>query len=93
MVEPRDGLGQFAAEAQVLRGLVLSPESRHVPRLPVGQREVLHHVLQGLRNKQIADAMNIDERSVTRHRTDFMNTLGVCSVAEFVQLAVEAGLC
>ena len=56
------------------------------------EREVLGHVLKGLRNKQIADAMSIDERSVKRHRTNLMNKLGVGSVAELVQFAVEAGL-
>jgi RNA polymerase sigma factor (sigma-70 family) len=61
-------------------------------RLTPREREVLHHVLKGARNKQIADAMNIDERSVKRHRTNFMNKLGVGSVAELVQFAFEAGL-
>jgi FixJ family two-component response regulator len=61
-------------------------------RLTPREREVLHHVLKGSRNRQIADALNIDERSVKRHRTNFMNKLGVGSVAELVQFAVEAGL-
>ena len=56
------------------------------------EREVLRHILNGLRNKQIAHEMNIDERSVKRHRTHLMTKLGVGSLAELVQLAVEAGL-
>jgi RNA polymerase sigma factor (sigma-70 family) len=56
------------------------------------EREVLQGVLKGLRNKQIAYAMNIDERSVKRHRTNLMKKLGVGSVAQLIQIAVEAGL-
>jgi len=56
------------------------------------EREVLRHVLKGLRNKQIAYAMSIDERSVKRHRTNLMTKLGVGSVAELVQFAIESGL-
>jgi FixJ family two-component response regulator len=56
------------------------------------EREVLHHVTKGWRNKQIANEMNIDERSVKRHRTSIMMKLGIGSVAELIQLAVEAGL-
>jgi len=65
---------------------------RSCERLTPREREVLHHVLKGLRNKQIAHAMNIDERSVKRHRTNLMKKLGVGSVAELIQIAVEAGL-
>jgi FixJ family two-component response regulator len=61
-------------------------------KLTPREREVLHHVTKGWRNKQIAQAMNIDERSVKRHRTNIMMKLGVGSVAELVQFAVEAGL-
>jgi DNA-binding NarL/FixJ family response regulator len=53
---------------------------------------VLRYVLRGLRNKQIAHEMAIDERSVKRHRTNLMAKVGVSSVAELVQFAVQAGL-
>ena len=61
-------------------------------KLTPREREVLRYVLKGLRNKQIAHEMAIDERSVKRHRTNLMAKLGVGSVAELVQFAVEAGL-
>jgi RNA polymerase sigma factor (sigma-70 family) len=61
-------------------------------KLTPREREVLHHVLKGLKNRQIAQEMSIDERSVKRHRTHIMHKLGVGSVAELVQFAVEAGL-
>jgi len=61
-------------------------------KLTPREREVLRYVLKGLRNKQIAHEMAIDERSVKRHRTNLMAKLGISSVAELVQFAVEAGL-
>lgn len=55
------------------------------------ETEVLGHVLRGQLNKQIAAALGIDERSVKRHRTSLMRKLEVTSVANLVQLAIEAG--
>ena len=54
--------------------------------------KVLTHVLNGRLNKQIAADLEIDERSVKRHRTHLTRKLGVESVAELVRLAVEAGV-
>lgn len=62
-------------------------------RLTPREREVLFRVLKGRRNKPIADDMNIDERSVKRHRTNLMAKLDVGSVPELVHFAVAAGLC
>ena len=55
-------------------------------------REVLHHVLRGQLNKQIATDLGIDERSVKRHRTSIMAKLRVQSVTELTRLVHEAGL-
>jgi FixJ family two-component response regulator len=56
------------------------------------EHEVLAHVLRGRLNKQIAADLGIDERSVKRHRTSFMEKLQVQSVAQLTQLAVQAGM-
>jgi FixJ family two-component response regulator len=56
------------------------------------EREVLEHVLTGQLNKQIADDLGIDERSVKRHRTNLMSKLNVESVAELTHLVHESGL-
>jgi FixJ family two-component response regulator len=60
-------------------------------RLTPREREVLTHVLRGQLNKQIAADLDIDERSVKRHRTNLMAKLQIQSVAELGQLAVQAG--
>jgi len=53
--------------------------------------QVLSQVMRGRLNKQIADELGINERSVKRHRTNLTKKLEVMSVAELVQLALEAG--
>ncbi len=56
------------------------------------ERQVLAGVLGGRLNKQIAAELAIDERSVKRHRTSFMDKLRVQSVAALTHLAEDAGL-
>ncbi len=53
--------------------------------------QVLHLVLQGRLNKQIAWELGIHERTVKLHRTSLTAKVGVSSVAELAQLAHEAG--
>ncbi len=60
-------------------------------KLTPREHQVLAQVIKGRMNKQIAADLGIDERSVKRHRTNLMRKLEVQSVAELVQLAMEAG--
>jgi len=54
--------------------------------------EVLEHVVRGRMNKQIADDLKINERTVKLHRTNLTRALQVQSVAELTRLVGEAGL-
>jgi FixJ family two-component response regulator len=54
--------------------------------------EVLEHVVRGKMNKQIADDLKINERTVKLHRTNLTRALQVQSVAELTRLVAEAGL-
>lgn len=54
--------------------------------------EVLEHVVRGQMNKQIADDLKINERTVKLHRTNLTRALHVQSVAELTRLVAEAGL-
>lgn len=54
--------------------------------------EVLGHVVEGKMNKEIADALGINLRTVKLHRTNITRKLKVQSVAELTRLADEAGL-
>lgn len=55
-------------------------------------REVLHHVVQGLLNKQIAGLMDLSEITVKVHRGQVMRKMGAKSVAELVRMADALGL-
>jgi len=59
-------------------------------RLTPRESEVLSHVVRGRLNKQIAADLGIDERSVKRHRKHLMEKLEAGSVAELVQLVIDA---
>ena len=54
--------------------------------------EVLEHVVRGRMNKQIADDLGINERTVKLHRTNLTRRLQVQSVAELTRLVEECGL-
>lgn len=53
------------------------------------EREVLGHVVRGQLNKQIADDLGINERTVKLHRTSITTKLRVPSVAELTKLWAE----
>jgi FixJ family two-component response regulator len=54
--------------------------------------EVLEYVVRGKMNKQIADALGINERTVKLHRTNLTRKLQVQSAVELTRLVEEAGL-
>lgn len=56
------------------------------------QREVMHLVIAGRMNKQIAEELGIAEKTVKVHRGKMMELLDVGSVAELVRLSVESGV-
>jgi two-component system, LuxR family, response regulator FixJ len=56
------------------------------------EMEVLSHVVQGKMNKEIADDLKINLRTVKLHRTNITRKLSVQSVAELTRLADEAKL-
>jgi RNA polymerase sigma factor (sigma-70 family) len=56
------------------------------------EHEILRYVLTGKLNKQIADALDISEKTVKVHRGRVMEKLRVSSVAELVHLAEKAGI-
>jgi len=54
--------------------------------------EVLEHVVRGEMNKEIADNLKINERTVKLHRTNLTRKLQVQSVAELTRLVEASGL-
>ncbi len=54
--------------------------------------EVLEHVVRGKMNKQIADVLGINERTVKLHRTNLTRKMQVQSAVELTRLVEEVGL-
>jgi PAS domain S-box-containing protein len=56
------------------------------------QREVLHGMVHGQRNKQIARTLGIEEKTVKMHRAALLARLGVASSAEAIRIGLESEL-
>ncbi|HEY7317776.1 MAG TPA: response regulator transcription factor [Candidatus Binatia bacterium] len=63
---------------------------RRVEKLTPREREVMHWVVRGWLNKQIASELGIGEKTIKVHRARVMQKLEVDSVAELVRLAERA---
>lgn len=63
-----------------------------IGRLSDRERDVLCGMILGLANKIIAYRLGLSPRTVEAYRAQLMQKLGVRSLAEAVQIALEAGL-
>jgi len=72
------------AECRAVRALI----QELTPR----EREVLTHVVSGLRNKQIAATLGTVEKTIKVHRGRVMGKMGVSSVAELVRMTEKISL-
>jgi DNA-binding NarL/FixJ family response regulator len=61
-------------------------------RLTPRQREVLRHIAEGRRMKEIAALLNLSTRTVEAHKYEMMQNLGIRSTAELVRYALEHNL-
>lgn len=69
-----------------------APQAPADATLSEREREVLHAVAAGQRNKEIADDLGITERTVKAHLASIFNKLGATSRAEAIARAMGAGL-
>ena len=63
-----------------------------IEQLTPRQREVLDHLLRGLRNKQIAAALGLSEKTIKMHRAAMLDRLECATSADAIRVGVEAGL-
>ena len=75
---------QVSAELQAI--------AERLNRLTPREREVLHHVVAGQLNKQIAADLGTVEKTVKVHRSRVMEKMGVRSLADLVRMAERIGL-
>jgi len=75
----------------VTRLLEMEPAEQATP-LTDRERQVLHLIIAGRSNKEMAQILGISAKTVDRHRTSLLQKLNVHSVAQLVSYALRAGL-
>jgi DNA-binding NarL/FixJ family response regulator len=60
--------------------------------LTVREREILHYIVQGLTNSQIAVKLSLSTKTVEWHRANLMSKLDTHNVADLVRFALMHGL-
>lgn len=82
--------GEAPLAPRAAQAILSARPARSMPELSVREREVAELVVEGLRNKDIADRMGISEKTVKTHLTHVYQRLGVATRAELVA-AMKAG--
>jgi len=82
--------GQIVLDPQVTRGGALRGErdTGLTPR----ELEILQHIVAGESNKEIAVDLNLSVNTVSVHRANIMDALGIHKTAELVVYAIRNGL-
>ena len=82
--------GQTVLDPQIARGGGLKGErdTGLTPR----ELEILQHIVAGKSNKEIATALNLSVNTVSVHRANIMDALGIHKTAELVVYAIRNGL-
>ena len=62
------------------------------PLLTAREREVLQLIAEGKTSAQIADQLNVSDRTVGNHRQNLLKKLGLNGVAELTKYAIREGI-
>ncbi len=82
--------GQVVLDPQVARRASLKGERNG--GLTTRELEILQFIVDGKSNKEIADQLNLSVNTVSVHRANIMDTLGIHKTAELVVYAIRNGL-
>jgi DNA-binding NarL/FixJ family response regulator len=61
-------------------------------RLSIREHQIMHMIVKGMSVSSIADEMALSVKTVSRHRSNLLEKIGVASTAELVLYAVRNGL-
>jgi DNA-binding NarL/FixJ family response regulator len=86
----RVAAGETVVDPALDRPPALDGERRH--GLTARELEVLQLICDGMTNREIAARLDLSINTVSVHRTNIMNTLGVHQAAELVMYALQHGL-
>jgi DNA-binding NarL/FixJ family response regulator len=73
-------------------GSIAQPAGQPPPQLTTRELEVLHLIVHGKSNKEIAVVLSLSANTVAVHRANIMQTLGIHNTAELVVYAIRQGL-
>jgi DNA-binding NarL/FixJ family response regulator len=82
--------GNSVLDPQVKRAEILKGERE--TGLTARELEVLQHIVAGKSNKEIASDLNLSVNTVSVHRANIMDRLGIHKTAELVVYAIRNGL-
>jgi DNA-binding NarL/FixJ family response regulator len=94
-LEMVDAVKQVAAGKMVLDqrlGSIAQPAGQPPPQLTTRELEVLHLIVHGKSNKEIAIVLSLSANTVAVHRANIMQALGIHNTAELVVYAIRQGL-
>jgi DNA-binding NarL/FixJ family response regulator len=93
-LEMVDAVKQVAAGRLVLDQRLgsLAQPAGPPPQLTTRELEVLHLIVHGKSNKEIAIVLSLSANTVAVHRANIMQTLGIHNTAELVVYAIRQGL-
>ena len=93
-LEMVDAVKQVAAGKLVLDQRLgsLAQPAGPPPQLTTRELEVLHLIVHGKSNKEIAIVLSLSVNTVAVHRANIMQTLGIHNTAELVVYAIRQGL-
>ncbi|HXX14338.1 MAG TPA: response regulator transcription factor [Candidatus Eremiobacteraceae bacterium] len=82
--------GKMVLDPQISRGGTLKGERD--TGLTARELEILQHIVAGKSNKEIATELNLSVNTVSVHRANIMDALGIHKTAELVVYAIRNGL-
>ena len=82
--------GELVLAPQLARPSAL--KGQRTSGLTVRELEILQHIVAGKSNKEIADQLDLSANTVSVHRANIMDRLGIHKTAELVVYAIRNGL-
>ncbi|MBU1013237.1 MAG: response regulator transcription factor [Bacteroidetes bacterium] len=76
----------------ILKSMVNKSKISKNDNLTSRELEIVHQVVEGLSNKEIAEKLNISVRTVDSHKNNILHKLGLKSSVELVKYAIKNNL-
>ncbi len=83
--------GSFYSQdiSQIIINSFVNGDKPSIPQLSAREKEVLHFLVEGLSNKEIADKLYISSKTVDNHRANILKKLNLKNNVQLVRFAIE----